>query len=150
MSRPLPKWLVTMLHGLLISVTILILLVTFFVSFPALETKYWPVVETLHIERVEAATENRSVIYGTFNKVRQCEYIGITWFARNVNGVLDRVPVEILRKPGDTSSPNRPLGVQTAGPWVVAIPPQELLGTSVVELTHRCHPFWTTVMHFYP
>ncbi len=150
MSRPLPKWLVAALQGFLISLTIVVILVTAFVSFPAIETRYFPVVEKLDIVKVDQASENRSIVYGQFNKVRQCEYIGISWFKRNSNGVLERVAVELMRRPGDSSSPNRPLGMQNAGPWVIDIPQDELRGTSVVELAHRCHPFWTTITRFYP
>lgn len=150
MSRPLPKWIVALIQGVLVSITVAVILTTFFVTLPALETRYWPVVKKLEILSVERATEDRSIVYGQFNKVRQCSYIGIAWFQRNVNGVLERVPVETRRRPGDNSSPDRPIGVQAAGPWIVDIPINDLRGTSVVELTHRCHPFWTTVTHFYP
>lgn len=150
MSRPLPKWVVTLIQGALLSMTTVVLLVTLFVSMPAVETRFFPVVQHLEIDNVAPASENRSVIYGHFNKVRQCDYIGISWFRRTSDGALERVPVELMRRAGDTSSPTRPTGRQVAGPWVIGIPPEEVRFVSIVELTHRCHPFWTTVTQFYP
>lgn len=144
------KILVTLMHGVLLAITVAVLLVTFFVTLPMAETRWFPVVETLQVDKVEPASEGRSIIYGSFDKIRQCDYGGIAWFERKANGDLERVSVELLRRPGDTSSPNRPLGQQTAGPWVIGIPADRVIGASVVELTHRCHPFWTTVTHFFP
>lgn len=150
MSYPLPKWLTALIQGTLIAMTIAVLLVTFFVTLPGVETRYWPVVQKLEILSVADAGDGRSLVFGQFNKVRQCEYVGIAWFRRNSNGVLERVSIETRRLPTDEASPNRPLGEQKAGPWIIAIPHDELIGVSVAELTHRCHPFWTTVTHFYP
>ena len=144
------KFLVAVMHGVLIAITVAVMLVTFFVTFPALETRHWPVVGKMRINSVELASEDRSVVYATFTKLRNCEYIGITWFHAGALGELNRVPVELYRQANDISSPNRPVGTQSAGPWVVGIPPNELRSRSCVQLAHRCHPFWTTFTNFYP
>ena len=149
MSR-LSKTLVAVMQGVLISITVAVMLVTFFVSLPMLETRYKPVVSKLAIGKVEPASDGRSIVYAAFNKLRQCEYIGIAWYQRQSDGSLERVPLELLRRPGDISSPNRPLGRAQSGPWIVSIPVNQLRQSSVVELTHRCHPFWTSVTQFYP
>lgn len=149
MSRPLPKWLILVLQTILGAITVSVLLITVFVTMPVLETRFFPVVHKLLIDSIEPLG-NQSIVRGTFNKVRQCDYIGIAWFERNQLGGLDRVQVQTRRDINDVSSPNRPVGWQSAGPWIIAIPADELKSNSVAELSHRCHPFWTTVTHFYP
>lgn len=149
MSRPWPNWAVGMWQGVLISFTVAVMLVTFFVSFPAIESRYFPVVSTLQIGQVQLTTEGRSIVYGSFTKLRACEYLGTTWFKRTPDG-MERVSLELLRSPGDNNAPTRPLGTQFAGPWTVGLSPDELKEGSIVQLLHRCHPFWTTVTNFYP
>lgn len=141
---------IAFMHGTLIAITVMVVLVTIFVSFPALESRYWPVVDTMRINRIEATDDGRAVVFASFTKLRNCEYIGITWFRADALGNLQRVPVEIMRQPWDISSPNRPVGTQSAGPWVVGISEAEIRATSFVQLAHRCHPFWTTFTNFYP
>lgn len=149
--RPFPKWLTLMVHTVLMTITAMVILITFFGTFPALETRYWPVVEKLEIQQVQGVPiEGKSIVYGTFNKVRQCEPLGLQWFRRDSNGVLQRVRAELNKLPGDSSTPVRPLGRQSTGPWVIDIPPEELRTASVVELAHRCHPFWVSITQFYP
>lgn len=130
-------------------ITMTVLLITIFVTLPLVETRFFPVVHKLQIDSIEPLGE-QSVIRGTLNKVRQCDYVGVAWFKRNAIGTLDRVQVQTRRDITDVSSPNRPLGRQGVGPWIIAIPADEIRANSVAELTHRCHPFWTTVTHFYP
>lgn len=117
---------------------------------PTLETRLFPVVGKLAILRIEALPDGRLAVYAAFRKLRACDYIGIAWYRGVQAGSFERVPIALLRERGDVSSPNRPVGFQTSGPWQVAIPPDQIRNNSFVELFHRCHPFWVTRTEFYP
>lgn len=144
------RWFTAVSQGLMVSITVCVLLVTFFVTFPQLETRYFPVVTKLQIDLIEPAAEGRSAVYVSFAKLRGCEYIGMAWFEQTSSVDKDRVTLELYRAPGDITTPSRPVGRQSSGPWVVDIPPDRLRADSIVEVTHRCHPFWSTVTQFYP
>lgn len=122
----------------------------FFVIGPLAESKYFPVVGKLEIITVNDAGGGKSYITAQFTKKRDCEYIGVAWYRIMPNGVLERISMITHRQEGDTSSPNRPLGKTVAGPWEVSMPHTQVRGLSVVEVFHRCHPFWTTRTPFYP
>ena len=147
---PISKATVRAIQTVLGGIIAAVLIVTFFVSLPKMESRYWPVTSPLEITRVEPATGGRSIVYATFEKKRQCDYVGIAWGERQADGSVDRVAIELLRQPGDVGSPNRPVGKQSSGPWVIGIAPDFIRQLSVVELYHRCHPFWTSVTPFYP
>lgn len=123
----------------------------FFILGPTAESNWYPVVEKLQITEITPGPEvDTSMVYARFNKVRDCEFIGISWNRLVTNGAVQRVPVILQRRDGDDSSPNRRLGVSVAGPWIVSMPASQIRGQSVVEVYHRCHPFWTTRTPFYP
>lgn len=118
---------------------------------PVLETKYFPAVSRFKVLTLEADKSGNAVITVRFTKRRdECEYIGISWFRGSRENGFERVPVVLTRKEGDTSSPNRPAGVQTSGPWLIGIPKDEFSNNSFATLFHRCHPFWTTVSEVWP
>ena len=123
---------------------------TFFNMGPYLETRFWPPVSKLNVLSLTPGDDNTSVLDAEFTKRRDCEYLGISWFKALPDGKFERVPVILLRKDGDTSSPNRPVGTQRAGPWIIGVPPAELRTSSFARLSHRCHPFWLTTTDFYP
>jgi hypothetical protein len=142
--------MVAVTQGVLIAITVAVLLVTFFISFPAVETRYFPVANPMTIDRVETASDGRSLVYVSFTKLRDCEYIGMSWYERGLLGTLEQVPIEVFRRPNDISSPSRPVGTHAAGPWIIGIPSEVVRSNSFVQLAHRCHPFWTTFTNFYP
>ena len=118
---------------------------------PALETKFNPVVSKLEILRTEPGEiEGTTNVYAAFRKLRECEYIGITWYKGSRDGEFERVPVILLRDPDDTSSPNRPVGYQKAGPGVIGMSEADLRTNSFAELKHSCWPFWVSTTWFYP
>lgn len=118
---------------------------------PAIETRFAPVVGKLQILSIEPGQmEGTTEIHAAFQKLRECEYLGISWFHGTKEGGFERVPITLLRQEGDTSSPNRPVGFQKAGPWIIGIPPDELTGNSFAQLRHQCWPFWVTTTDFYP
>lgn len=122
----------------------------FFVIGPLAESKYFPVVSKLQMLEIKPIDADRSYVTAEFTKKRDCEYIGVAWYRLMPNGVLERVPMVVRRRAGDDSSPNRPIGTTVAGPWEVGMPHNQIKGLSVVEVFHRCHPFWTTRTPFYP
>ena len=116
---------------------------------PTVETKFFPVVGKLAITKMEAVSDTETKIWAYFFKRRSCEYVGISWFKRDGDSFV-RVPLQLLRQPGDVSSPNRPVGAQTSGPWIVGIPKDQIIANSYVELQHRCGFPWLSITEFYP
>lgn len=118
---------------------------------PVIETRYFPAVSKLTIRQLSENEDGHAVVMAEFNKLRgECEYVGIAWYHGLPGGQFERVPVVLMRRDGDDSSPNRPTGKQIAGPWVIHVPAAEIAGNSFSRLAHRCHPLWTTVTDFYP
>ncbi len=122
----------------------------FFLISPYLETRYWPVVGKMKIEWMVEESDSQTKLYASFTKLRNCDYLGIAWFRGNRETGFIRVPLQLMRQPGDVSSPNRPLGHQKSGPWIVDIPQGEIEKNSFVELYHQCTPFWVSRTEFYP
>lgn len=125
-------------------------LLTIYTVGPDIETRFFPVVGKLVIERMDKVDEKTTTIDAYFNKLRNCDYLGIAWYRGQRDSGFERVPLILLRATGDDSSPNRPVGAQRSGPWVVTIPIDEVKTNSFVELKHQCHPFWVTTTEFYP
>lgn len=126
---------------------------TFFTVFavgPQVETWLFPVTDKLRILELRGDRDNRSIVHVEFEKLRPCEFVGIAWFHGDPKLGFMRVPIELRRVTGDTSSPNRPEGLQRSGPWVISVPPDELRVNSFAVLYHRCHPFWLTTTDFFP
>lgn len=120
---------------------------------PYLETRFFPVLDKLVIDEVTEISPDMTAVRVHFNKRRNCDFLGITWYRGNRNGTTDgfyRVELVLLRDPNDTSSPNRPIGYQKAGPWQVAMPAKSIRTESFVDMYHSCNPFWTTRTEFYP
>jgi hypothetical protein len=117
---------------------------------PWIETRYFPPVSKLTILAMHDDADGNAVIDAYFTKQRDCEYIGISWFRGQPSGDFERVPVILQRRDGDTSSPNRPVGSQRAGPWIVGVPSVDIPKDSFARLHHRCNPFWVSTTDFYP
>ena len=79
----------------------------------------------------------------TFDKVRQCEFVNLSWFDETGRSVR----VEYDPK-YDREAQTRPTGSQVAGPWRV-FGVGSLEGTRAV-VEHKCHPFYRTYTQFYP
>jgi len=119
---------------------LLILLPLYGPYMPSLEGKLLPVTSKLHIEKVERQGD-QSVIYVSFNKLRDCRFIGLTWYQGD-----RRLSIRFLDKGGD-SDPSRQVGPQLAGPWVIST--TSLAGSKVI-VSHQCHPFWETRTIIFP
>lgn len=147
MSRPSSF---TLVKGFFGTVSVLAGIYIFFVLGPAVETRWFPVLNKMTILDVRPLTGSTSAVYTEFSKRRSCEYMGIAWYRGNEDKNFERVSMVSMRDPGDTSSPSRPVGSQRAGPWRIAMPAEEVRENSFVQVFHRCHPLWTTMTRFYP
>lgn len=147
---PRHQWFVFFVKTFAASVIFIMTGFIVFVVGPVIETKFLPPVSKLQILSMEATPDGQTIIHAAFVKHRDCEYIGIAWYRGTRATGFERVPIILQRSPGDDSSPNRPVGYQTAGPWIVDMPMSEIKNNSFVELFHRCHAFWLTRTEFYP
>jgi hypothetical protein len=123
---------------------------TVFAVGPAFETTYFPVVSKLHIDDIRPTADGRTSVIASFRKLRNCEYLGISWYAGTPSTTFERVAIVLLRDEKDTSGPTRPIGFQRAGPWVINLPPDAVVKRSFARLYHHCHPFWVTTTDFFP
>jgi hypothetical protein len=145
------KLLFGMAQGLMVFITVVSLILTLYTVGPSIETRMFPAVSKLRILSMMSGPEpHTSVIQAEFTKLRNCEFLGIAWFKITPAGDFERVPVILLRKPGDNSSPNRPLGLQRAGPWQIGVDRDDIYSKSFARLTHQCHPLWPTSTEFFP
>lgn len=131
------------------TIVILSAVMVFYTVGPAVETRYFPVVSKLKILSIKETPDGHTEIRAAFRKIRACDYVGIAWYLGERPDNFERVPLALLRDPSDVGSPNRPVGYQKAGPWVIGIPPKEL-PRSFGRLHHHCNPFWSTITEFYP
>lgn len=123
---------------------------TFLTIGPWVESAVFPVVSKLVITARHDNGDGTTTIYAYFRKLRDCDFVGISWYRGRQDGEFERVPVQLIRKPGDISSPNRPVGAQRSGPWIIGVPIGEVDTNSFAELTHHCHFLWPTKTRFYP
>jgi len=112
--------------------------------FSQYEGIYYPVLENVRVDIVER-TPNGMIIDVRFDKVRQCDFVGISWY----DTFGDRLPV-MFEINGESFSPEtRPvLDNQNVGPWkLIGI---DNLDGSIAITSHRCHPLWITFTRFFP
>lgn len=146
---PILDWIAIMKTVLLTFTVVCTLYIAFLVG-PVLETKLFPVLDPLQIDRVEYKDEDNAYVYASFNKRRACEYVGTAWYKGLRSGEFDRVLMITIRQEGDNSSPTRPQGRQHAGPWLIGMNAKDVVRYSFVDIFHRCHPFWITRTNWYP
>lgn len=138
------------IKALAASVILTMTLLTTFALGPMIETRWFSPVSHLTVLSMEATPDGRTAMKVSFTKYRDCEYLGIAWYRGDHGGEFERVPIELRREPGDVSSPNRPVGTQIAGPWIISVPIEEIRTNSFAELSYHCNPFWVTRAEFYP
>lgn len=107
--------------------------------FSNIEGSLFPVTTKLQYVK-ETPTDTGTLVYVSFSKKRECEFIGLNIYQDSV-----RLALKFLDQ--DDSDSSRPVGDQIAGPW--------LIGTydvkdTVVTVRHKCHPLWTTRTIMYP
>lgn len=138
------------IKSFVVTVVALCVSLMFFIVGPLTESRYYPVVAKLEIMDIVDIGDNKSDVSVYFIKLRDCDYLGLVWNRLEPNGALERVDIAAKRTPGLASSLNRSTGPTIAGPWEVDMPHTQVRDLSVVEVFHRCHPFWTTRTPFYP
>jgi hypothetical protein len=117
----------------------------------AIEHAQFPVVGKMELLNIEAEEGNTTLVYVKFDKLRDCKYLGISWFRKLPGDVLERATIDIRPlTPLDRSDTNRPVGTQITGPWRIGIPADVIRSTSTVHLTHQCHPLYVTRTVIYP
>ena len=144
------RWAALSVKAVCAAVIFLATVQTLLILAPAMETRFWPPVSKLTILSMTENENGHTVVDAYFTKIRECEYIGISWFQGDPAGQFERVPILVLRREGDTSSPNRPVGSQKAGPWIISLPMEQVKGNSFSRLYHRCNPLYVTTTDFYP
>jgi hypothetical protein len=113
------------------------------------EGRIWPVIDHAQITGIEAV-EGGSLVTFRFNKKRDCSYLGIEWYRGNEAGAFGRVFLDLRPQGVTPTGATRPQGVQTAGPWFIALPPGEVRDNSFAIIRYRCHPLYNTTSIFYP
>lgn len=150
MGRKIGYYLLISIKTICAVVAFFGMIFTIYAVGPTLETKFYPVVSKLEIMSIAPNGTGQTEVKAAFRKLRDCEYVGIAWYVGSKTGDFERVSIQLMRDPRDTSSPSRPLGYQRAGPWIIGMSPYDVRNNSFARLTHRCHPFWTTTTDFYP
>jgi hypothetical protein len=127
------------------------------VAFPALaglaqdiEQNLYPVATPVELIKVEEIDDENTLIWVKFDKLRGCEYLGLSWFEGSLETGATRVRLSFGKPDSDQSDTTRPEGVQIAGPWKLGMSKDALLNNSYAMLSHRCHPFWISKTQFYP
>ena len=111
---------------------------------PSYEGQRWPVVELAQISRIEVVSPYASRVWLESEKLRGCSYDNIEWFLGEQEGEAARVPVTFEEK-----SKIRGPGPLSLGPWLVALPPEQIMDNSFAFVNHNCHVFWQTKSLFY-
>ena len=127
----------------------IVLVAVLLVNGPVLEQKFFPVTSDSEIIRSESDGPDHVKIWVAFKKGRTCTFMDLTFYKVGASGHYLQVTHEFLDdKGGGTNS--RPEGKQVAGPWRLAITPEDLMGNLVGYTRHSCHILWDTVTKFYP
>jgi hypothetical protein len=109
---------------------------------------YWfPVVNNFQIHKLEAHGD-KTWVWSSFDKVRNCEYVGISWYYKFPTPGLITIARRTLDiDPNDAQQeqdPNRPEGEHIVGPWEINMTIEEVRNHTLLSTTHRCHPFYIT------
>lgn len=110
--------------------------------------KLFPVFENVRVNPI-GVTDRSLIVSVKFDKIRACEYDGLSWFDGQGNRIL------ISYEPNE-EGPDQPITRpvkedQDAGPWELfgITDPNDLAHTYAVA-GHWCSPFWKTYTKFYP
>ncbi len=106
-----------------------------------LEGQLFPVTSKVTISDIQEDGEGTLFRMG-FNKLRNCELIGITVKRRGVAVPAGPAPGEIGGN--GTLAP----GARRSQAWLV--PGSTPLDDMEITWSHRCSPFWVTITHAYP
>ena len=102
------------------------------------ERAWFPVVKDFTVNEV-VQEKQRIVFSGTMNKVRACEFLGVTASGGDHFALGVSFDDDITRK---TST--RPQGFQEWGPWHVDVSPEDTVPYIRLVALHNCFPFGMT------
>ena len=88
-------------------------------------------------------------ISGTFEKFRQCEYLGMVWYRQGTK-IARRVSLSVKDQPAGTITSRAP-GLQWFGVWALGRP-EKAEGPDIYYgvVEHDCHPLWYTATKIGP
>lgn len=144
-----PK-LATVVKLILATVTVVMTFYSFLLIGPIIESRIFPVIDKLHILEAQKQADGALRIKVWANKLRMCEYVGISWYRGSASTSFTRVPIILKRTIDIPQDPTRPLGPQVMGPWYISLSIEELYNNSFAEITYRCHILWPTVNRVFP
>jgi hypothetical protein len=132
-------------YTLPILLTVVIMLNSFFaVALGRWEGMQWPVVSDVSLEIGESVYPSSVRITGTFEKVRECEFVKSEFrLGMPGNSILLDVTYEEPSKVRGT-------GLWEYGPWVVNANQQQMEYGVFTEVHHSCHIMFDTITRFYP
>lgn len=111
---------------------------------PRLEGYLFPVMSEATIERYLPDGDEWTLIHGSFEKYRNCKFIGLEWSLKQGSGPSVIVPVEFL-----SGTRARGAGEQEFGPWKLTVRPESIEGMTYAHAYHQCHWFWRTRTRFW-
>ncbi len=112
------------------------------------EAEVFPVVEGFQVYSSDVnPTTGNVIIYGAMKKVRKCEFLELSVFAKfDDERVMTPLKVEFL----DVGAKSRPAIYQSFGPWIIDAAGFDYDGVRLEFYTrHRCHALWETESHLY-
>jgi len=118
-------------------------IIVFALNYRVIESKFFPVVENFKIEHVVSQSpENGSIVYVSFEKIRNCELVGV----RMTDKLGWRVKFKFLEDDErvDDSYRSRNTGIHTTGPWWIGT---DNWSNIQIEAIHKCDPFGYTVSY---
>lgn len=98
----------------------------------SLEHEFLPIVKDFTVLTTEHFND-KVIISGTFNKVRDCRFIEITAYSG------DRLAMLAYNDTADHVVRSRARGFQEFGPWVIQPDNKKPL---TIEARHKCHILW--------
>lgn len=108
---------------------------------PKIESYFFPVVENVNVISTGVTPRGLKIML-TYDKVRDCEWFGVTWQRGPVRYVVDFMDERFL------VPRSRPVGSHQVGPWLLIGAPG--LEGSTAHIWHRCHGLWLTHDVLYP
>jgi hypothetical protein len=113
-----------------------------------IESRLLPVVSDVKI--IDLQEDDGGVSFRTsFDKVRGCKYVGLTWSRTLPGGLKEKVAIDFPRSPTDESDSTRPTGEQITGRWWLAMSLEDFKN-STAWVRHECHILYESVTQFYP
>jgi hypothetical protein len=108
------------------------------VAFPVahyIDTEIFPVISNATQIVLNEGPPTETHLQFVYDKNRNCQYTGLYFF---VNGTAIRQIDRLDNRP----AMQRPLGRNRSGTFILNIPRDTFIEHGLIQLEHRCHPFW--------